>query len=140
MSIFDSLPFIIGNYDKRPINRIAQSTFLDMVEAKKPDVVISCFRSDTDLENIKLLQGHGIGKTAPSPQSFITPDHQFTRVNAFHPSFAMNRVLTESCSKRLLVLEFAQGFGTWRKSWKEEKWMEDLRKLCQERGRLYSDK
>ena len=138
VSIFDSMPFMIKDYDSSPTHRQAQSTFLNMVIAKKPEVVISCFSTDTHLDQVRSLRKRRIGQTFDPPDYRITTDHQTTRVSAFHPSFAMNRVTTESCFRRLLMLEFAHSFGIWRTSWEEEEWMEDLRRLCQAKALEYT--
>lgn len=78
-----------------------------------------------------------VGGTFNPSRVPITAEHTTTRVNAIHPSYAMNRVPTESCFRQLLTLEFAHGFGMWRGTWKEERWMQDLREHCQRTSLQY---
>jgi hypothetical protein len=138
VSIFDSLPFMVENYDASAVHRKSQETFLEMLKAKKPEVVISCFGGESHLKEVISIRKRGIGQTF-TPQSLcLVPEYRTMRVSAIHPSYVVNRVATESCFKRLLVLEFAHGFGVWRNSWNEEEWMRDLRELCREKSRQYS--
>lgn len=137
VSVFDSLPFLIEDYNGSETHQKAQETFVAMVKAKKPDVIISCFRTKTDLEEIEQLSRMSVGVTFDPSCVPITAGHITTRVNAIHPSYAMNRVPTESCLRRLLTLEFVHGFGMWRGIWKEERWMQDLREHCQRTSLQY---
>jgi hypothetical protein len=138
VSIFDSLPFMIEDYDESAVHKRSQETFLEMLQAKKPEVVISCFWSKSHLEEVVSIRRRGIGQTFEPQSLALTPKHRSMRVSAIHPSFVVNRVVTESCFKRLLVLESAHGFGLWRESWNEEEWMRDLRELCRKKSQQYS--
>ena len=128
VTILDCMPFIIDDYDESDVHPESHETFLRALEAKRPDVVISCFRTNTPNKFLRLLQGSGVG-IAPRRCMLYFPNgrYRFTRISAFHPGFAMNHARTESCFRRLLALEFAKAFGIWRKAWKEEEWMDNLR-------------
>jgi len=47
VTILDCMPFVIDDYDGSDFHQKSQDTFLRALEAKKPDLVISCFRTET---------------------------------------------------------------------------------------------
>lgn len=49
VSVFDSLPFLTEDYNESETHQKAQETFVAMVKAKKPEVVISCFKTETNI-------------------------------------------------------------------------------------------
>ncbi|EMC97235.1 hypothetical protein BAUCODRAFT_444728 [Baudoinia panamericana UAMH 10762] len=139
VSILDCMPFATDDYNGSEFHKEGQRIFLRALEAKRPDVVISCFRTETPERFLRLLQGSGIGRPPREPiLSFPGKRYSFTRISVFHPGYVVNHVRTESCFRRLLALEFAKGFGIWHETWKEEAWMEKLRRQCREVAEQYS--
>jgi hypothetical protein len=62
------------------------------------------------------------------------------RVNGFHPSHAMNYHSHNSLLRQLQILIGAETCGTLRGDWKEEEWMGEMRRHCQEISRSFSGK
>jgi hypothetical protein len=60
-----------------------------------------------------------------------------TRVNALHPSYAINYFPEFSCFKRLLALEFVKAFALWQGNWNDEVWMAHLRNECHEQAKKF---
>lgn len=139
ISVLDSMPFISADYDGSPVHFQSQKTFLHALEAKRPEVVISCFRTKTNIDFLEKLQSQGIGRGPPFQRMrFPKSGHEFTKVNAFHPSYAVNRMRFDGCFRRLLVLEFSQAFARAHGTWTEEPWMDKLRKECTRNAALYN--
>ena len=61
VTILDCMPFIIDNYNASDIHRESQEKLLGALGAKKPDLVMSCFRTNTPNEFLRLLQRSCIG-------------------------------------------------------------------------------
>ncbi|KAJ9612588.1 hypothetical protein H2200_004185 [Cladophialophora chaetospira] len=112
--------------------RVANKTFIDMVTAKRPDVIISCFgRNTSKNELVKYFGSGGID----GPSGHVTMGGvPMRRVNAFHPSYAVNYYPTYSCFRRLLLLEFCHAFGVWCGDWQEQAWMDVLREICRDKA------
>ena len=133
-SVFDAFPFIT-----KPISSVklsneatkANSTFLAMLEEKKPKVVFACWRvNGNDLP----FSGKGVG----SPNSVhidISDGHFVHVVNGFHPSYAANFCPNESCFRRLFAMELCKAFCELNSAWQEANWMDDLRERCRHRTR-----
>jgi hypothetical protein len=127
ISVFDAIPFLDEMVTGKEIIEEAQGVFVDMIKAKQPEIVISCFKTETSNAIVRDLRSRKIGYSFDS-------DHQgsrrlaewglsLTRVNAFHPSYAINFNPEFSCFKRLLVLEFVKAFALWQNNWiNEEGW------------------
>lgn len=64
------------------------------------------------------------------PTHVMASGHRIVRVNAFHPSFAMNYNPDLSCLRQLLILEVAQACGLYRGDWLNKRWMDELRERC----------
>ena len=138
VTVLDCMPFMTDDFDESDIHKESQETALKALEAKKPDVVISCFRTKTANSFMRRLQANGVG-VEPRESTLFPPEsiYSFTKISAFHPGFAMNYMKTESCFRRLLALQFVKAFGVWRGAWNEEQWMDDLRKQCAEISKQY---
>jgi hypothetical protein len=62
------------------------------------------------------------------------------RVNGFHPSYAMNYHPHVSCLRQLQILIGAETCGMLRGDWEEKKWMDELRRRCQDVSEALSGK
>lgn len=146
VSVVDAFPFLsreeISTMSTTAYNAEAKrrfSSFLAAVLAKQPDVVLCMWQCDktTDLRCFGSgcgLQSMGVGLVFPQPRLTLVDKTgaraDFVRVNAFHPSFAVNYHPEYSCFRQLLVLQIAHACGLWNGHWNEEPWMEQLRNRC----------
>ncbi|KAK7178497.1 hypothetical protein PSPO01_15457 [Paraphaeosphaeria sporulosa] len=80
---------------------------------------------------MEALEGLGVRHTFRSMEFKLRPGSKILRVNAFHPSFAINYHPHMSCFRQLLILEVAQACGLNRGQWHNQIWMDELRKSCQ---------
>ena len=55
VTTLDCMPFVIDDYNESGVHRESQETFLRALEAKRLDVVISCFRTKTPNTFLRLL-------------------------------------------------------------------------------------
>ena len=134
VSLFDAIPFLdetVAGKDHQDIINEAQNVFADMARAKDPDIILCCFKTETQNSLVKKLQSRGVGRSFyPDNPKLTGFGFSSTLVNAFHPSYAVNYYPISSCFKQLLVLEFTKAFALWRQSWTEEPWMKGLRDEC----------
>ncbi|CAK1357277.1 uncharacterized protein RHO25_008577 [Cercospora beticola] len=73
--------------------------------AKRPDLVISCFRAGKHEGVITNLQHPGVGNKSNNqyyPFKVDKDQHQFKKIDAFHPSFAISYHPKEDCFIQLL--------------------------------------
>ena len=106
VTILDCMPFADSDYDGSDFHQKSQGIFLRALKAKKPDVVISCCRTETPDLIMQRLQGCGIGRVPSDSVLVSNGRYCFTRVSAFHPGYTINHIRNESCFRRLLALEF----------------------------------
>lgn len=89
---------------------------------------------------VKRLCGRGVGWSfndeKPNP---IEEGLSSIRVNAFHPSYAINHYPIFCSLRRLLTLEFTKAFSLLRHKWTEEPWMTSLRTECRQAARNTAD-
>lgn len=139
VSLFDAIPFLdetVAGKDHQDIINEAQNVFADMARAKDPDIILCCFKTETQNSLVKKLQSRGVGRSFyPDNPKLTGFGFSSTLVNAFHPSYAVNYYPISSCFKQLLVLEFTKAFALWRQSWTEEPWMKGLRDECRIRAK-----
>ena len=113
------------------------SKLLDkLLSAKRPDVVISCFKAGDHQGFIRILQHPGVGSESNDRYYRLKVGemrHEFKKIDAFHPSFAICYHADEVCSIQLLELQFAKGFGEWCGTWQEASWMDELREKARVR-------
>jgi hypothetical protein len=138
VSTFDTLPYSPEGADEDELVKKAEYTFTEMVTAKEPDIVLCCYQGKSDNEFVRNLRSLGIGRVFDEPNLRISANCTTTRVNAFHPSYAVNYQSTYSCFRRLLLLEFVQAFSLLSGEWKEEEWMNALRTHCTKLARKLS--
>ncbi|KAH7303673.1 hypothetical protein B0I35DRAFT_415015 [Stachybotrys elegans] len=133
-SVFDAFPFITEKISSEELSneaKLANDTFICMVEAKKPEVLFACWRiyGQDDL----YFSGKGPGNTS-QVESLRSPNGHVVRVvNGFHPSYAVNYYPNESCFRRLFAMELCKAFCELNAAWQEVDWMDDLRRACRER-------
>lgn len=140
ISIFDAIPFLDETITNKDTINKAQNTFADMIRAKQPDVVICCYKTESEDPLVLDVCRTGIGGSFQPSILGYGQSLSLLRVTAFHPSYAINFYPTCSCFRRLLTLEFTKAFALWRRDWKEERWMTDLRVICsQEASRVSRD-
>ncbi|KAJ6019701.1 hypothetical protein N7522_001768 [Penicillium canescens] len=61
ISVFDAIPFLDEEVAERGIIGKAQDVFVDMIRAKQPQIMISCFWTETDNNTVKNLRRRKIG-------------------------------------------------------------------------------
>lgn len=126
ISVFDFYPLMAAQLNQ-PLNRnLAQDTFLGMIREKKPKVTLCC--SSRSTAKVAQFASLGVGKSFRVPETIFEGSFKTYRINAFHPSYAVNRNPTYSVFRDLLLLEFAHAYGILADKWTEEPWMGDLRK------------
>jgi hypothetical protein len=135
-SVFDAFPFITEQISSKGLSseaRRAHNTFISMVEAKKPEVLFACWRihGQGDLS----FSGKGPGKTNQVHNFTCTNGHVVRIVNGFHPSYVANYCPNESRFRRLFAMELCKALCELNKTWHEDDWMNDLRRVCGERTR-----
>ena len=106
------------------------SKLLDkLLSAKRPDVVISCFKAGDHQGFIRILQHPGVGSESNDRYYRLKAGemrHEL-KIDAFHPSFAICCHADEVCFTQILELQFAKGFGEWCGTCQEAWWMDELR-------------
>lgn len=139
VSLMDAFPFLsreeIRTMSTTAYNAEAKrrfSSFLAAVLAKQPDVVLCMWQCDktTDFRCFGSgcdLQSMGVGLVFPQPRLTLVDKTgaraDFVRVNAFHPSFAVNYHPEYSYFRQLLVLRSPKlvvcgmGTGTKNRGW-----------------------
>ncbi|KAL2785376.1 hypothetical protein BJX66DRAFT_343132 [Aspergillus keveii] len=115
VSVFDTKPYFADDTDDDDILEEARDIFGKMVEAKKPDVGLS---------------SRGIGKVHNELEFELSNGSTTKRINAFHPSYAVNYYPTYSCFRRLLLAEFVQAFSQWSGAGIKKDWIGELREKC----------
>lgn len=134
ISVFDAIPFLDEKVAETGIIGKAQDVFVDMIRAKQPQIIISCFWTKTDNIAVRNLRRRRIGYCfefdLQGSKKLAQSGLLLTRVNALHPSYVCNYHPEFSCFKRLITLEFVKAFALWRGNWTEEIWMAQLRQEC----------
>jgi hypothetical protein len=135
-SCFDAFP-----YQKVPVRKCledsedeldeAYAIFLKMVEEKQPDIIFCCYRSPHRTK-FKEFESVGVGRTRNQPVIFR--GHEYTCVNGFHPSYAMNYLSDRSILRKLFIAEATQAFYRANESWIEPPWIKKLRLDCSTGG------
>jgi hypothetical protein len=137
VTVIDSLPFILPNDHTPPeFQRDWRDLSFGVVRGKEPDVVL-CMSQDRDgmSEKAKIIQSIGVGGMFEESHVELYPGVWTDRVNAFHPSYAVNHNPHISCFRQLLLLEVAQACGVRRGDWDEKEWMRDLRQKCRAKAK-----
>lgn len=87
VSLFDAIPFLdetVAGKDHQDIIDEAQNVFADMARAKDPDIILCCFKTETQNSLVKKLQSRGVGRS-------FYPD---TLVFEFSYTFTVLRLLS----------------------------------------------
>ncbi|KAK3045823.1 hypothetical protein LTR09_012642 [Extremus antarcticus] len=129
VTILDAFPLQpYDDFDDRD-PRKSSRLLSKLLAAKQPDIVLSCFRAGEHEGFIRLLQHPGVGHESNSrsyPLEIRNIQHNFKKIDAFHPMFASYHA-DEDCFSQLLELQFAKAFGECYGTWREESWMVELR-------------
>jgi hypothetical protein len=91
VSIFDTLPFLTEEYRDEDKFRDANNTFVQMIKAKRPDVVVCCCQGESQNQFVKDIRSLEVGKSF-SPEVLQNGQWNLRRVNAFHPSYSVNYI------------------------------------------------
>jgi hypothetical protein len=113
-----------------------RSQVTNIIYAKRPSIVL-CMSKESERmpPPTALFKGLGVGMTFGESLICLGTDHYTKRINAFHPSYALYHRRNESAFRQLLLLEVAQTCGELRGDWKEEEWMQELRRHCREKAK-----
>jgi hypothetical protein len=133
VSVFDTLPYCSDATKDVNILREAGRVFERMLEAKKPDVVLCCYQVDpfgSSIRIVKELSSKGVGQVHQELSFPVSDGWTLKRVNAFHPSYAVNYYRMYGCFRRLLLVEFVQAFAHCSGGGVEDQWIKDLRQDC----------
>lgn len=112
---------------------------------EKPAVLLCAGKVRLDEDKCKLkgdastLESIGVGRGFGSDVEPVEVEIRYrehdlvriSRVNSFDPSYAINYRPHDSLLRQLLILSGAETCGRWRKDWKNEGWMDNLRDRCQ---------
>lgn len=140
VSILDSLPFIRGR-DKITANdkkRVRKWVSL-IIEAKKPNVIL-CMWQDKEGVTLRMskIQSQGVGGQFDKSPILFGYSVSMERVNAFHPSYAVNYNPNISCFRQLLLLEVTKACHIYEGNWNERSWMSQLRHTCRDKAGLFA--
>jgi hypothetical protein len=139
-SIFDRLPFCPPKHKILPGSKTKlEAHSYSIICAKRPEVVVcmSQHRRDEDAGNYVGLDSVGVGQEFARRTHDLGPNLTIQRVNAFHPSYAVNYNAHKSCFRQLLILEVSQACGIYAGEWTNETWMDDLRLQCRNQAKIW---
>ena len=113
VSCFDAFPYQTSLWHEEALSaRDAQfdeayNTFLMMVNAKEPDVILCCYQSPHDTK-YKHFQSRGVKIS----DNFLVAlgGREYLCINGFHPSYAINHNKTSSVLRSLLIAKISQAF------------------------------
>ncbi|KAK5188821.1 hypothetical protein LTR72_011399 [Exophiala xenobiotica] len=137
ITAIDDLPYTRKKDTTTPeYRRAIRSHVGNIIYAKRPSVILCMSQEKEEIPSpTALLKSLGIGKTFRDPIIRLGTDHYAKRINAFHPSYALYHRMNDSAFRQLLLLEVTRTCGELRGDWKEEGWMQDLRRDCQAKAR-----
>ena len=113
VSCFDAFPFQTSLWNKMPpYTRDEQfdeayETFLMMVSAKEPDLILCCYQSPHDTK-YTLFQSRGV-RSCENFRARLDGREYFC-VNGFHPGYAINHNKTSSVLRNLLTAKISHAF------------------------------
>jgi hypothetical protein len=140
VTILDSMPFLVEDFNEKDESHVmAQEKFLEILVAKQPSVVLSCFSSGTKSKPLELIRHWGVGTEADRPIYVPGKNLEFDKINGIHPGYAINHHPHESRFRQLLTLQFAKAFGTWRSDWIEQPFMREIRQDSASLASRYRD-
>ena len=131
LNVLDIQPFVRPSDSKRldpSLRKQLQHHLLKTIRARSPAVVMCASRSFDKAGPLECFASLGVGKTMPEHHS---AEHgQPHRVNAFHPSYALNHHPLEPDFRQLLLLEAIHVCRRYSGDWVEENWMHEFRERC----------
>ncbi|KAJ5366184.1 hypothetical protein N7541_000125 [Penicillium brevicompactum] len=115
VSLFDAIPFldetVAGKDHRHIIDEEAHNVLADMVKAKEPDIILCCFKTESQSPPVRKLQSRGVGQILYHDDPKLTGFGLLsTLVIAFHPNYAIDYYPLSSYFKQLLALEFTKAF------------------------------
>lgn len=115
ISIFNIILYLNKKATGEEIIKQAQDMFANIIKVKQLEVIISCFKTDTNNPIIKNLCYCRIGycfENDPQGSKQLAELGLLSiHMNALHPSYAINYNLDFSCFKWLLIIEFVKAFA-----------------------------
>jgi hypothetical protein len=112
VTILDSVPFLVEDFnDKDEPHIMAHEKFVEILVAKQPSIVLSCFSLGTKSKPLELIRHWGVGIVADRSTYLPGRNLRFEKVNGNHPEYAINHHPHESRFLQLLTLTtICQGF------------------------------
>ncbi|KAK2763287.1 hypothetical protein FQN54_009923 [Arachnomyces sp. PD_36] len=132
ISIIDSLPFVRKQDQITSGGKgIVRKWVSRIIETKKPDVIL-CMWQDAEGLTPEMSEIRSLGVGRQFNKSTVSFGSRMTaeRVNAFHPSYAVNFKPSISCFRQLLLLEVTKSCRVYDGNWNEQNWMSELRDTC----------
>lgn len=130
LNVLDMQPFVRPSDRERlhgSLRMELQHHLLKTIEARSPAVVMCASRSFDKAGPLECFASLGVGKTMLERSA----EHgQPLKVNAFHPSYALNFYPLEPDFRQLLLLEAIHVCRRYIGAWVEDDWMRDLRERC----------
>lgn len=137
ISIIDLLPYTDEEKMKKMTTQelgTAFQTATQVIYGKHPSVILCMGKIRLSKQHealkgdVRRFENVGLGRTFRI--SDIRSPKKMSRVNCFHPGYALNHYPSYSIFRQLLLLEVAHTCGTCRSDWAEADWMDRLRESC----------
>ncbi|KAL1954752.1 hypothetical protein VTO42DRAFT_752 [Malbranchea cinnamomea] len=136
ISVMDRSPFIQrGNNVPNALHVKIRNLAAKAIKGKKAHVLLCLGKDDVDFtSDVDVFEN---GEYLPVPAKLGDGRRQ-EFVKTYHPSYSANYHPEESCFKELMLLEVVHACGLYRGDWKEDAWMTELRKFCEQTARRLS--
>jgi hypothetical protein len=142
INVVDALPFVRPSDEKpgsgaeEPLitdetKRVLRSKVRPFLESNAPSVIMCASQECIASDPLTDLTSRGVGKTFLSEPDIDMGGQTCCRVNSFHPSSALNYRKLEPQLRQLLLLEAVQTCKQVKRTWKTDKWMNELRLSCE---------
>jgi len=131
LNVLDIKPFVRHSDGKRldpSIREELQHHLLKTIREYSPAVVMCASRSFETSGPLKCFASLGVGKTMSA--RYNAEHGQPYKVDAFHPSYALNFYPWDPDCRQLLLLEAIHVCRRYSGDWIEEDWMLELRERC----------
>ncbi|KAH7012011.1 hypothetical protein B0J12DRAFT_690948 [Macrophomina phaseolina] len=142
VTVIDSMPYT------EPEDRLSglerqnkRNDFYRAIKKKRPDVLLCMWKKRRDMPSLADgTQSLGVGRSFKDPKLPLSSTFLTYRLNAFHPSYAVNYNPQFACFRQLLILEIARACGIQRGEWREAEWMGELRRRCRIKAQSLSNR
>lgn len=139
VAMLDSLPYVrASDILAKDVKRRIRSLVRDALVAKRPDVTLCAWQDRYGTEPLDDLRSIGVGQTYDPISIHMEEREEMIRINAFHPSYAVNYRPDVSILRQLLLLEVTQTCRQYSHSWNESEWMKVLRQDCASSAEQYA--